>query len=1291
MSAVEPPTHSRRSRPHDTPGWTGGRSPHGEAATPESSHRHCRVPLRSCRATLLTLLAAASPLAVSPASATCARPPGLGSPATEWSDVRSLRADSSLNPQIASVQTIDGTGAGDVNLDYYAITVDRTGTAKQMFADFRKKMGDLLFRKGVAAQGFYDFRGYDQANAARWTTDDPRGSLMTFVLFRGAFVEFERGSVVVSCSDDTSFVFSTVSTAADGDHPVSGNRAFGIVDNKDGSVTFFTKAADRVKGGAYFDLLGSAQREGTFAAGAHIWENLLDNIQQAYAGAHPRARVTRGQRLPYAAAASTTPPGPAQANPAATVDAVVFRNAAREYADVRALSGDALPVTSTAQMAREARQALADGDPTRRTAWAYSLGLVYASSYQENLAKLMKQRAAELGAPALDHVALAGAGLVGDSAAEAGAAYRDVVAQLPPVPGLTATDPGQVFREALGSLPTLSLNADDLRDQAEAAIKAAAYAAVNQEIERLRARAEQEATAAATNFLADNLDLDQSQVDVIMSMRQYLSLKESIRLLELRNLSELSNLAMKALILSGQCHEQPVCVAYETITKIQSLKNMDDLASWAGGVALDQVAPGAADYVKTIASYADKVRVLADVYERIQAARRVVEAAETAHGAIGDLGALNLPDALKSALDGQVEGLRAGIEGGTGELCTVVRPGTAEPPSCRLLIQGRILEDASQRLANAMALMDREVGTVTGVHASLQPLVAASQSLATLAAGEIRPRIERLYAAAEGLRRKVATSRGDLADAVAGPILTAAGIAPEEARRRADLLANLQEEARRAAEADLRAALATDAPTAVGGASQANAAGPSVVAANEGQEPTGLPISLASLTYELTSLYQAQGQTTETITDRLKESRSAFLFFRQFPPYFYSRALVHLAAEPELAPLRQSAETYRGWVVGDPHLQNFGSFLPLNLQTITQLDVPPPTFKELKLKDDCDSGRIGQTARLVMNDLDDGGEGAMVLDLVRYLLGLELYSPQAATTKLTSLLDAYTDAVTGSPASLSGVSSGLLKGANPKVARGDGGVCTVKGGMMPSAKYLSGDMTRFSGVRADAANPQALSASELQRATEIARGFIGAQATILDSYKYKRFRGGSGGNWRWELLVRPAPEQTNGGRTATPVPYWLELKGIALIPGSYPASSINFATLDAAALAAAAKNRYRSMVELTHNGDDAFGSYRLVDTTDGPALARFRFAGQDSADLEGLSADEIVDLARDQLTVLGTIHRKSLTRSMGANGPASYATAIKKYRPAVDALIRRLTADFKASYAAVPKPVPPSE
>ena len=72
------------------------------------------------------------------------------------------------------------------------------------------------------------------------------------------------------------FTFTTMSTKKDGDHPVAGNRRFGILPSNDGGFTFFISGVDRVWGS-----FGSTVNDNTNAAfgGAdQLWMNIQNNI-----------------------------------------------------------------------------------------------------------------------------------------------------------------------------------------------------------------------------------------------------------------------------------------------------------------------------------------------------------------------------------------------------------------------------------------------------------------------------------------------------------------------------------------------------------------------------------------------------------------------------------------------------------------------------------------------------------------------------------------------------------------------------------------------------------------------------------------------------------------------------------------------------------------------------------------------------------------------------------------------------------------------------------------------------
>lgn len=217
-------------------------------------------------------------------------------PRSAWSDVETLVADSSSNSDIQKVQTIAGTGYGDINTDFYAITINKgEQTAAKLMAELRSNMSEVIF-----AGSFYSLSAYDATNAAKWASASPKGALMSFTLAKiPGVMDLERGSVVVSCASDVDFVFSTVTTAKDGLHPVSGNRAFGVRDIGNGKLQIFTKAADRVINEGIFRALPASGRKALFEQGHKVWLRLLDNLTTTHAARNPHNRIVYSERKAY--------------------------------------------------------------------------------------------------------------------------------------------------------------------------------------------------------------------------------------------------------------------------------------------------------------------------------------------------------------------------------------------------------------------------------------------------------------------------------------------------------------------------------------------------------------------------------------------------------------------------------------------------------------------------------------------------------------------------------------------------------------------------------------------------------------------------------------------------------------------------------------------------------------------------------------------------------------------------------------------------------------------------------
>ncbi len=175
---------------------------------------------------------------------------------------------------VVRVQAIKD-GMGPINLDFYAITFRKPAakTVGDVFLDIRKHFSSFAHREASAYEGesgqyFLPYRGSSSdddplhvRNKALWESKDPKGAVMSFVLayhtpalafaatLKGMKIVLEQGDVVATCTSPsdspTQFIFSTVFTAMDEYHPVNGNRGFGLRDNNDGTLTFYSMGADR--------------------------------------------------------------------------------------------------------------------------------------------------------------------------------------------------------------------------------------------------------------------------------------------------------------------------------------------------------------------------------------------------------------------------------------------------------------------------------------------------------------------------------------------------------------------------------------------------------------------------------------------------------------------------------------------------------------------------------------------------------------------------------------------------------------------------------------------------------------------------------------------------------------------------------------------------------------------------------------------------------------------------------------------------------------------------------------
>lgn len=286
---------------------------------------------------------------------------------TQWSTIYSKQLPSTAiladSKGFKKYQRLDTDASGSINLDYYGLSFrrDQSNPAEPV-ATIYDKLRRAFYYVAVspssdAPLGFFPYQDVALTNPSgdsqvgkhnrdRWESTNPLGAMMTFIVSNQPYtlfsldpskmgLAFKTISVVVVCASKQDFIFSTVTSDGDGIHPVSGYRGFGLRDNSDGSLTFYTMGTDRE---TYISDQG-AQRlhpypgnlalrlgamspkipmgsDAPFIAGDQFWIEFFGNLQ-SYLNRHnyqttPYTANRLSNRYPYPlVSGATQPPAPA--------------------------------------------------------------------------------------------------------------------------------------------------------------------------------------------------------------------------------------------------------------------------------------------------------------------------------------------------------------------------------------------------------------------------------------------------------------------------------------------------------------------------------------------------------------------------------------------------------------------------------------------------------------------------------------------------------------------------------------------------------------------------------------------------------------------------------------------------------------------------------------------------------------------------------------------------------------------------------------------------------------------
>ncbi|MEP0266288.1 DUF2252 family protein [Dokdonia sp.] len=1125
----------------------------------------------------------------------CVKPITNESKISQWDDIRNIQVDGRINKNIKFVQTISGTGVRELNLDYYSIVIDKPNDIDAFWNKFRLSFNDLIFEDGKIETLYGSFQTYAKSDIEKWESDNPIGALMSFTMLGVGKIYREGGSVVLSCYSKNQWVFSTVTTDKDGFHPVSGNRAFGYIDNADGSITIYTKAADRLtEPEAWKELFGGelTMRPSTLFFGDQIWKTFLEGIEKKYKHLNPRNKNN--------GIIKTVPYGD-------ETDNSIFRNlkdnikflipseykpvendflaGIEDYPQAEMYYQENLTGTSIEQNIASAKQ---KGD-TEKT--GYYSGMLWAHEYKNGLRNNLNYYVDDLNFPhnLKDQY---------DLSAISNACFSNTIQQQLDFNSdselllnlfqsrsvLDKTSPALFQQKIIKNLLSANNLLEQLIDHSEDQI----IENVQQEIERFK----EVLIETGLNNLSQENDIPQGMTQAILSLNDLINKKISWEEFEQQMYDNIHQYIYWYARVTGYCIcTPPKCSTFEAICTGYYYYNF--IKDWDGSLKdvsglLKALYPeletyGAIEnyeYYQELQAYYDKIKLALELYEKSERIKSIIDAFERVSENLNEIQQLNLNNSLEIDIQARVSRYTDLLNQLPQDKKAILSFRASEPNQLSVLLDLHRLEKLSYDLVSDVSLIDLELSSILGAEEFMSGLIDAITVFAKILTTELTPIVNDF----ERSLRQIDIRTYNMLIALYS------------------LSNDLDIEGKMIMDGINRAAMEY-ATVKLIESNTTQEIIPFSINSVEVITPLVLDDSIYSPNYsnllsKMESLYKFQSYSN--IRKRFNETKSSFFYFRQFPPYFYDKLNHKLRLNNHYSSFEGLSKNYRGWVMGDVHPQNFGTIMPLD-----------------------NSGQL----KLVMNDPDDGGEGSLFMDFTRFVVGTELLSKSIYQNNYDQLIQAYIDGLRLKDRPISKETSRLLESKDFYENR-----------LIKSTKIREGNF-RKDKYLVPVQFTEPLDSMDLVVAEKEIRIFFHKKAQIEDSYKYKRLKGGSGGNGRWEVLVSLDLKNINGHSLGKNY-YWIEFKMLGLIPGNYPSSHTDYEKIEINGdLVQYAKNRYRSNI-LVGQGLNALPLYKFVETNDGPAMMRYRYEGNlfyPVNELKYYNQDALLDVLKDQSYLLGKI------------------------------------------------------
>jgi len=192
----------------------------------------------------------------------------------KWQALISLQIPASVKNKITTldnesmltdykIQYLEHASGAAINLDYFPVTINALPNNPTTGIQFTPT--EFLNYVRLNINSFVDTNissfspttldtGYNESQI--WNSTNPLGALIHIDI--NSITNSPSpgdGSVICSQSDSNHWIFTTVEVpyglyqGKDGEHPVSGNREFGLIQNPNGTYTFYTRGVDRITDG----------------------------------------------------------------------------------------------------------------------------------------------------------------------------------------------------------------------------------------------------------------------------------------------------------------------------------------------------------------------------------------------------------------------------------------------------------------------------------------------------------------------------------------------------------------------------------------------------------------------------------------------------------------------------------------------------------------------------------------------------------------------------------------------------------------------------------------------------------------------------------------------------------------------------------------------------------------------------------------------------------------------------------------------------------------------------------